>query len=51
LNREPLTSKSSPSQKRLKVAAVYIRTSKKDQNLEMQRRDLLALGCAKFFEE
>jgi hypothetical protein len=30
---------------------LYIRISKKDQNPEMQRRDLLALGCAKFFEE
>lgn len=29
----------------------YIRTSKKDQNPEMQRRDLLAAGCEKIFEE
>ena len=29
----------------------YIRTSKKDQNPEVQRRDLLAFGCEKVFEE
>ena len=29
----------------------YIRTSKKDQNPELQRRDLLAAGCEKIFEE
>lgn len=29
----------------------YIRTSKKDQNTELQRRDLLAFGCEKIFEE
>ena len=29
----------------------YIRTSKKDQNPELQRRDLLAFGCEKIFEE
>lgn len=29
----------------------YIRTSKKDQNPEIQRRDLLAFGCEKIFEE
>jgi len=33
------------------VKIVYIRTSKKDQNPELQRRDLLAFGCEKFFEE
>lgn len=29
----------------------YIRTSKKDQNPELQRRDLKAFGCEKIFEE
>ena len=29
----------------------YICTSKKDQNPELQRRDLLAFGCEKIFEE
>jgi DNA invertase Pin-like site-specific DNA recombinase len=29
----------------------YIRTSKKDQNPELQRRDLLAFGCERVFEE
>ncbi len=29
----------------------YIRISKKDQNPELQRRDLLAAGCEKIFEE
>jgi DNA invertase Pin-like site-specific DNA recombinase len=29
----------------------YIRTSKKDQNPDIQRRDLLAFGCEKIFEE
>ena len=29
----------------------YIRTSKKDQNPELQRRELEAFGCEKFFEE
>ena len=29
----------------------YIRTSKKDQNPQLQRRDLLAAGCQKVFEE
>ena len=29
----------------------YIRTSKKDQNAELQRRGPEALGCEKFFEE
>lgn len=29
----------------------YIRTSKKDQNPELQRRDLLIAGCEKVFEE
>ena len=29
----------------------YIRTSKTDQNPELQRRDLLAAGCEKVFEE
>ena len=29
----------------------YVRTSKKDQNPELQRRDLLAAGCDKLFEE
>ena len=29
----------------------YIRTSKKDQNPELQRRDLVAYGCERFFEE
>lgn len=29
----------------------YIRTSKKDQNSDLQRRDLEAFGCERFFEE
>lgn len=29
----------------------YIGTSKKDQNPDLQRRDLSAAGCEKFFEE
>ncbi len=29
----------------------YIRTSKKDQNPDLQRKDLLAFGCEKVFEE
>lgn len=29
----------------------YIHTSKKDQNPEIQRKDLLAAGCEKIFEE
>ena len=29
----------------------YIRTSNKDQNPELQRRDLLTAGCKKIFEE
>ena len=29
----------------------YVRTSKKDQNPEIQRRDLEAFGCERFFEE
>ncbi len=29
----------------------YIRTSKKDQNPELQRRELEAFGCERFFEE
>jgi DNA invertase Pin-like site-specific DNA recombinase len=33
------------------VKVGYIRTSKKDQNPELQRRDLLAFGCEKIFEE
>jgi len=33
------------------VKVGYIRTSKKDQNPELQRRDLLAFGCEKLFEE
>jgi len=33
------------------VKVGYIRTSKKDQNPELQRRDLLAFGCGKIFEE
>ncbi len=33
------------------VRVGYIRTSKKDQNPELQRRDLLAAGCEKVFEE
>jgi hypothetical protein len=33
------------------VKVGYIRTSKKDQNPELQRRDLLAAGCEKLFEE
>jgi DNA invertase Pin-like site-specific DNA recombinase len=33
------------------VKVGYIRTSKKDQNPQLQRRDLLAAGCEKIFEE
>jgi DNA invertase Pin-like site-specific DNA recombinase len=33
------------------VKVGYIRTSKKDQNPEVHRRDLLAFGCEKVFEE
>jgi DNA invertase Pin-like site-specific DNA recombinase len=33
------------------VKVGYVRTSKKDQNPELQRRDLLAFGCEKLFEE
>ncbi len=33
------------------VKVGYIRTSKKDQNPELQRKDLLAAGCEKVFEE
>src|SRR5918993_5375294 len=33
------------------VRVGYIRTSKKDQNPELQRRDLLAAGCEKVFVE
>ncbi len=33
------------------VRVGYIRTSKKDQNPELQRRDLLAAGCEKLFED
>ena len=29
----------------------YVRTSKKDQNPDLQRRDLVAFGCEKVFEE
>ena len=29
----------------------YVRTSKKDQNPDLQRRDLQAFGCEKVFEE
>ncbi|CAA9477884.1 MAG: hypothetical protein AVDCRST_MAG05-1079 [uncultured Rubrobacteraceae bacterium] len=29
----------------------YIRTSRKDQNPDLQRRDLRAFGCEKVFEE
>ena len=29
----------------------YIRTSNKDQNPELQRRELEAFGCERFFEE
>ena len=29
----------------------YVRTSKKDQNPELQGRDLLAFGCERIFEE
>lgn len=29
----------------------YIRTSKKDQNPELQRRELKAFGCERVFEE
>jgi DNA invertase Pin-like site-specific DNA recombinase len=34
-----------------RVRVGYIRTSKKDQNPQLQRRDLLAAGCEKVFEE
>ena len=33
------------------VKVGYIRTSKKDQHPELQRRYLLAAGCEKVFEE
>jgi DNA invertase Pin-like site-specific DNA recombinase len=33
------------------VKVGYIRTSKKDQNPELQRRELLAFGCERIFEE
>jgi DNA invertase Pin-like site-specific DNA recombinase len=33
------------------VKVGYIRTSTKDQNPDVQRRDLLAFGCEKIFEE
>lgn len=33
------------------VKVGYIRTSTKDQNPELQRRDMLAAGCEKVFEE
>jgi DNA invertase Pin-like site-specific DNA recombinase len=33
------------------VKAGYVRTSKKDQNPELQRRDLMASGREKIFEE
>jgi DNA invertase Pin-like site-specific DNA recombinase len=33
------------------VKVGYIRTSKKDQNPDLQRRDLAAAGCEKVFEE
>jgi DNA invertase Pin-like site-specific DNA recombinase len=33
------------------VKVGYIRTSKKDQNPDLQRRELLAFGCEKIFEE
>ncbi len=33
------------------VRVGYVRTSKKDQNRELQRSDLLAAGCEKIFEE
>ena len=33
------------------VRVGYIRTSKKDQNPELQRKDLLGTGCEKIFEE
>lgn len=33
------------------VKVGYIRTSKKDQNPDLQRKDLLAFGCEKVFEE
>jgi DNA invertase Pin-like site-specific DNA recombinase len=33
------------------VRVGYIRASKKNQNPEPQRRDLLAAGCEKIFEE
>ena len=34
-----------------RVRVGYVRTFKKDQNPELQRRDLLAAGCEKLFEE
>jgi DNA invertase Pin-like site-specific DNA recombinase len=34
-----------------RVRVGYIRTSKKEQNPQLQRRDLLAAGCEKLFEE
>jgi DNA invertase Pin-like site-specific DNA recombinase len=34
-----------------RVRVGYIRTSKKEQNPQLQRRDLLAAGCQKLFEE
>jgi hypothetical protein len=39
------------AQKRRDVRVGYIRTSKKDQNPELQRRELLAFGCERIFEE
>jgi DNA invertase Pin-like site-specific DNA recombinase len=33
------------------VKVGYIRTTTKNQNPELQRRDLLAAGCEKVFEE
>lgn len=33
------------------VKVGYIRTSKKCQNPDLQRQDLLAFGCEKIFEE
>jgi len=33
------------------VKVGYVRTSKKDQNPDLQRRDLEAFGCEKIFEE
>ena len=29
----------------------YIRTSKKEQNFELQRKDLLSAGCEELLEE